>query len=172
MSYVHCKPPLILFILSYFILRWQLHKLLPCKPHNPPTLTINYDHLLFTRPALFIPPFFLGSILTSLCYINPQNLRSSQYLVRKFISNQYFHKPFVPYTNPKFHELYTAAPSRPQNGFLSSLPFLTQFLASVSCGVLGDWLLTREYITVSTSRKMFAFVCECFSLLLVLVLSA
>ncbi|XP_037798024.1 sialin-like [Penaeus monodon] len=44
------------------------------------------------------------------------------------------------------------------NGFLSSLPFLTQFLASVSCGVLGDWLLTRKYITVSTSRKMFAFV--------------
>ncbi|XP_042874013.1 sialin-like [Penaeus japonicus] len=44
------------------------------------------------------------------------------------------------------------------NGFLSSLPFLTQFLASVSCGVLGDWLLTRNYITVSTSRKMFGFV--------------
>lgn len=123
MSHVHCKPPLILFILSYFILRWQLHKLLPCKPHNPPTLTINYDHLLFTRPALFIPPFFLGSILTSLCYINPQNLRSSQYLVRKFISNQYFHKPFVPYTNPKFHELYTCSLSATERlPLVASLP--------------------------------------------------
>lgn len=44
------------------------------------------------------------------------------------------------------------------NGLLSALPFLTQFLGSNVCGLLGDFLLTRGYITVLTSRKIFTTV--------------
>lgn len=41
------------------------------------------------------------------------------------------------------------------NGLLSSLPFLTQFLGSNASGVLGDWLVTKGYIAVHTSRRAF-----------------
>ncbi|XP_064105971.1 sialin-like isoform X1 [Macrobrachium nipponense] len=44
------------------------------------------------------------------------------------------------------------------NGLLSSLPFLAQFLGSTTCGCVGDYLLTRNYITRSTSRRIFATV--------------
>lgn len=45
-----------------------------------------------------------------------------------------------------------------KNGLLSSLPFLAQFLGSTTCGFFGDWLLTHNYITVSTSRKTFTTI--------------
>ncbi|XP_050694861.1 sialin-like [Eriocheir sinensis] len=41
------------------------------------------------------------------------------------------------------------------NGLLSALPFLSQFLGSTGSGVLGDWLLTKGYLTVHTSRRLF-----------------
>ncbi|XP_066956747.1 sialin-like isoform X1 [Macrobrachium rosenbergii] len=44
------------------------------------------------------------------------------------------------------------------NGLLSSLPFLAQFLGSAACGCIGDYLRTRNYITAATSRKIFATV--------------
>ncbi|KAK7074981.1 hypothetical protein SK128_016766 [Halocaridina rubra] len=56
------------------------------------------------------------------------------------------------------------------NGILSSLPFLAQFLGSSACGIIGDWLLTRNYITVGTSRKIFAtvsLVCPAVTLIIV-----
>ncbi|XP_069958670.1 sialin-like isoform X2 [Cherax quadricarinatus] len=45
------------------------------------------------------------------------------------------------------------------NGLLSALPFMTQFLGSIVCGVIGDWLLTRHYLSLNTSRKLFATTC-------------
>ncbi|KAK3882103.1 hypothetical protein Pcinc_013509 [Petrolisthes cinctipes] len=44
------------------------------------------------------------------------------------------------------------------NGMLSALPFLAQFLGSVSFGFLSDWLLTHQYIPVKTSRKLFCTI--------------
>ncbi|XP_071526818.1 sialin-like isoform X2 [Panulirus ornatus] len=44
------------------------------------------------------------------------------------------------------------------NGLLSALPFLTQFLGGTASSVVGDWLLTHKYITVNTSRKVFAII--------------
>ncbi|KAK4293223.1 hypothetical protein Pmani_034057 [Petrolisthes manimaculis] len=44
------------------------------------------------------------------------------------------------------------------NGMLSALPFVTQFIGSIVSGWVGDYLITRNYITVRTSRKTFVTI--------------
>ncbi|XP_068215245.1 sialin-like [Palaemon carinicauda] len=44
------------------------------------------------------------------------------------------------------------------NGLISSLPFLAQFLGSTACGCIGDYFRTRNYISVATSRRVFATI--------------
>lgn len=43
-------------------------------------------------------------------------------------------------------------------GLLSSLPFLSQFLAGIVSGILGDWLVSSGHIGVHTSRRLFCTV--------------
>ncbi|XP_045115030.1 sialin-like [Portunus trituberculatus] len=43
-------------------------------------------------------------------------------------------------------------------GLLSSLPFLSQFLAGIVSGVVGDWLVSSGHIGVHNSRRLFCTI--------------
>lgn len=45
-----------------------------------------------------------------------------------------------------------------QNSFLSALPYLAGWLFSVGSGVLADYLLERELLSVTAVRKIFTFI--------------
>lgn len=42
-----------------------------------------------------------------------------------------------------------------QNGVLSSLPFIGRFVGAIGSGILADNLMTKELLSVTTTRKIF-----------------
>ncbi|XP_042874630.1 sialin-like [Penaeus japonicus] len=45
-----------------------------------------------------------------------------------------------------------------QNGFLSALPFLLRYLGAILWSSLGDWLTSRGYLSIRTSRRLFSVI--------------
>ncbi|XP_064111730.1 putative inorganic phosphate cotransporter [Macrobrachium nipponense] len=45
-----------------------------------------------------------------------------------------------------------------KNGLVSGLPFLCRYLGAVSSGILADWLLCREYLSIVAARKLFCSI--------------
>lgn len=43
-------------------------------------------------------------------------------------------------------------------GFLSSVPYVVMWIVSMSSGWLCDWLVDRNYISISFARKMFTSI--------------
>lgn len=48
------------------------------------------------------------------------------------------------------------------NGLYSTMPFLAMWIVSVSTGVLGDWLIKSNTISITNSRKMFTTIGKIF----------
>jgi len=42
-----------------------------------------------------------------------------------------------------------------QNSFVSALPYLAMWLFSIFCSGIADWLISRQYLHVTTCRKVF-----------------
>lgn len=45
-----------------------------------------------------------------------------------------------------------------QNGLYSSLPYLLMWIVSISTGFLSDWLIVRNYLSITNARKVFTAV--------------
>uniref|UniRef100_A0A336K4P4 CSON011178 protein n=1 Tax=Culicoides sonorensis TaxID=179676 RepID=A0A336K4P4_CULSO len=45
-----------------------------------------------------------------------------------------------------------------QNGLYSSLPYLMMWIVSITSGILGDWLIKKDYIGITNSRKLFTTI--------------
>lgn len=44
------------------------------------------------------------------------------------------------------------------NGLFNALPYLAMWFVSVTTGILSDWLIHHEYITITFARKMFTTI--------------
>lgn len=47
-----------------------------------------------------------------------------------------------------------------QSGFLAALPYLARMLCAFAFGSIGDFILSRELLTVTQIRKLFCITCE------------
>lgn len=48
-----------------------------------------------------------------------------------------------------------------QNGLLSSIPFIAQWVTSIMSSVLADWTIQRQYMSVTMVRKVYAAIGKC-----------
>lgn len=42
-----------------------------------------------------------------------------------------------------------------ENGLYSALPYLVMWIVSVTMGFLSDWLIVRDYLSITNARKLF-----------------
>lgn len=47
------------------------------------------------------------------------------------------------------------------NGLYSSLPYLVMWIVSIATGVLGDWLIKHQHLSITMSRKVFTTIGRC-----------
>lgn len=47
-----------------------------------------------------------------------------------------------------------------ESGFLSSLPYLARTVCGLVFGSIGDFIRKNNFITVTTTRKLFCIPCE------------
>ncbi|XP_064108394.1 sialin-like isoform X1 [Macrobrachium nipponense] len=45
------------------------------------------------------------------------------------------------------------------NGALSALPFASRYIGSILMSTLADWLLSRKYLSIRTTRRIFSTIC-------------
>ena len=51
-----------------------------------------------------------------------------------------------------------------QNGFMSSLPYVVQFMTTVSGGQLADFIRRKGIMSTTVTRKTFLAISECVDL--------